>query len=115
MFWNMGKNKSFSECTYDCGLEGDQVGNCGGILKIYIKAISKTLLKIKKRHFPYFHTVIETRVEVWENEKLKSAIRMIFIGSSQRLLSPDRTTNENRRFAIATCNFILNKIQEIIM
>lgn len=24
MFWNMGKNKSFSECTYDCGLEGDQ-------------------------------------------------------------------------------------------
>ena len=24
-----------------------------------------------RKHFPCFHTVIETRVEVWENEKLK--------------------------------------------
>ena len=24
-----------------------------------------------RKHFPRFHTVIETRVEVWENEKLK--------------------------------------------
>ena len=23
------------------------------------------------KHFPCFHTVIKTRVEVWENEKLK--------------------------------------------
>ena len=24
-----------------------------------------------RKHFPWFHTVIETRVEVWENEKLQ--------------------------------------------
>ena len=24
-----------------------------------------------RKHFPCFHTVIETRVEVWENEKLQ--------------------------------------------
>ena len=28
------------------------------------------MIKKERKHFPCFHTVIETRVEVWENEKL---------------------------------------------
>ena len=31
-----------------------------------------------RKHFPCFHTVIETRVEVWENEKLKCGISTLF-------------------------------------
>ena len=31
-----------------------------------------------RKHFPCFHTVIETRVEVWENEKLKYGISTLF-------------------------------------
>ena len=33
--------------------------------------VSKSQYLRNRKHFPCFHTVIETRVEVWENEKLK--------------------------------------------
>ena len=38
----------------------------------YLNTISPTGFGLRNRkHFPCFHTVVETRVDVWENEKLK--------------------------------------------
>ena len=42
----------------------------------YIESVGKCwLFRRNGKHFPCLHTVIETRVEVWENEKLKWELR----------------------------------------